>query len=41
MLPSVSEHFPDQNFIYQQDNCPVHNAAIITEWFDQQNIERE
>lgn len=40
MLPSVSEHFPDQNFIYQQDNCPVHNAAIITEWFERQNIER-
>lgn len=39
MLPSVSQHFPDHNFIYQQDNCPVHNAAIIREWFGRNNVE--
>lgn len=39
MLPSVLEHFPNRDFIFQQDNCPVHNAGIIREWFQQNNIE--
>lgn len=39
MLPSVTEHFPQTDFIYQQDNCPIHNAGIITEWFVNKNIE--
>ena len=39
MLPSVSLQFPGNNFIFQQDNCPVHNARIVREWFESNNIE--
>ena len=39
MLPCVLEHFPTHNFILQQDNCPVHNAGMVKEWFQQNNIE--
>jgi hypothetical protein len=33
MLPSVSRIFPNFNFIFQQDNCSVHTAHRIAEWF--------
>ena len=39
MLPSVRHHFPENNFILQQDNCPVHNAQIIKEYFATNNVE--
>lgn len=39
MLPSVTEMYPDNNFIFQQDNCPVHTAGIIRQWFATNNIE--
>lgn len=39
MMPSVSQHFPDQSFIYQHDNCPVHSAGMIKEWFQRNNVE--
>jgi transposase len=37
MLPSVSLLYPDQ-FLFQQDNCPVHTAHIVQDWFRQNNI---
>lgn len=39
MLPSVRQVYPENNFIYQQDNCPVHTANIIRQWLDNNNIE--
>lgn len=39
MLPSVTQLYGNNNFVYQQDNCPVHTAAIIREWFVNNNIE--
>lgn len=38
MLPSVNAVFPQNNFIYQQDNCPVHTARTVTNWMQQHNI---
>lgn len=39
MLPSVEQLYPNNTFIYQQDNCPIHTARIITQWFGNNNIE--
>lgn len=38
MLPSVMQVFPEGDFIFQQDNCPVHTAHRVTEWFQSHNI---
>jgi transposase len=38
MLPSVSRIFPNFNFTFQQDNCSVHTAHRVTEWFRNNNI---
>lgn len=38
-LPSVKELYSDRNFIYLQDNCPVHTDNIINEWLTVNNIE--
>jgi hypothetical protein len=37
MLPSVRQIYPN-NFIYQQDYCPVHTAHVVTQWL-RNNIE--
>lgn len=37
-LPSVTIMFEQNNFIFQQDNCPVHTARIIKNWFEENNI---
>lgn len=39
MLPSVQHVFPENDFIYQQDNCPVHTANAVSQWFQEHNIE--
>lgn len=39
MLPSVRQLFPNDNFVFQQDNCPIHNAIIVRNWFQANNIE--
>lgn len=39
MLPSVRQVYPENNFIYMQDNCSVHTANIIRQWFGNNNIE--
>jgi hypothetical protein len=38
MVPSVERIFPNNNFIFQQDNCPVHTAHRVREWFADRNI---
>lgn len=38
MLPSVSQLFPNNEFIFQQDNCSVHTAHTVTNWFQDNNI---
>lgn len=38
MLPSVSNIFPNRNFIYQQDNCPVHTARRVADWMRENDI---
>lgn len=38
MLPSVAHFFPQQDYIYQQDNCPIHKANNVTNWFTENNI---
>lgn len=38
MLPSVAL-LHEENFIYQQDNCPVHTANVVETWFRDRNIQ--
>lgn len=38
MLPSVSNIFPQRNFIYQHDNCPVHTARRILDWMRENDV---
>lgn len=38
MQPSVNNIFPQRNFIYQHDNCPVHTARRILDWARENNI---
>jgi transposase len=30
--------YPQNNFILQQDNCPVHTAGIVATWLREQNV---
>lgn len=39
MVPSVRAIFPENNFVYQHDNCPVHTAGIVTDWMQQRDIQ--
>ena len=39
MLPSVGQIYPNNSFAFQQDNCPVHTANAVREWFHRNNIE--
>lgn len=39
MLPSVSLLYPNnRQFVFQQDNCPVHTANVVQDWFMQNNV---
>lgn len=38
MLPSVNAVFPENNFVYQHDNCRVHTARIVTGWLQQHDV---
>jgi hypothetical protein len=38
MIPSVREVSPANDFVFQQNNCSVHTARMVTEWFQNQNI---
>jgi transposase len=38
MLPSVNQIYDENNFIYQQNNCSVHTARTIQQWFERNNI---
>lgn len=39
MLPSVRELYPDDNFIFQQDNCSIHTARNTKQWLRDNNVE--
>ena len=36
--PVIARHFPDDNYIYQDDNAPVHRARIVKEYFEQNQM---
>jgi hypothetical protein len=36
MLPSVIRTYA--NFVFQQDNCPVHTVQRVTAWFQNHNV---
>jgi hypothetical protein len=38
MVPSVAIAYPNNDYIFQQDNCSVHTARRVTEWFENHNI---
>lgn len=37
-LPSADTIFPNRNFVFQQDNCPIHTANTVKTWFRQNNF---
>lgn len=37
-LPSAAIFFERNNFIFQQDNCPVHTARNVGNWFRENNV---
>lgn len=39
MVPSVEQLYPENNYIFQHDNCPVHTANIVTQWIQNAHIE--
>jgi hypothetical protein len=38
MVPSATNLFPENYYVFQQDNCPVHTANIVSEWFTDNDI---
>jgi hypothetical protein len=38
MLPSVIPIFGEQNFIFQDDNCPIHRARIVRQYLEQERV---
>lgn len=38
LWPVVAAHFPDNNYIYQDDNAPVHRARSVIDYKRQNNI---
>lgn len=38
MVPSVRRLYPDNNFIFLQDNCPVHKSQRTTQWLNANGI---
>ena len=39
MLPSADVHFPDGEFIFQQDNDPKHTSSMVYEYLDSKGID--
>lgn len=37
MLPSVTQIF-DADFIFQQDNSPIHTSHVVTEWLEENRV---
>ena len=38
MLPTVTQRFPENNFIFQHDNCPVHTSRIVKDWIQENGV---
>lgn len=38
MLPSVGLHFPNNNFVFQHDNCSIHRAHRVAAWLQDHGI---
>ena len=36
--PVIARHFPNDNYIYQDDNTPVHRARILKGYFEQNQM---
>lgn len=39
VLLNFLDEIDDDNLIFQQDNAPVHRARVVSNWFDEKNIE--
>lgn len=37
----VQTLFSDGGAVFQDDNCPIHTAKLVTEWFDEHDSEVE
>lgn len=39
LIPSIDLFHKDEPFIFQQDNAPCHRARLVTQWFQDQEID--
>ena len=39
LLPTIQEHFEDEQCFFQHDGAPSHKANVITNWLGEQNID--
>jgi hypothetical protein len=38
LWPVIVRHYPEENYIFQDDNAPVHRARIVQNYKTQNNI---
>ena len=38
LWPVIVRHYPEENYIFQDDNAPVHRARIVPNYKTQNNI---
>jgi hypothetical protein len=38
LWPVIARHFPNRNFVFQQDNVPVQKARVVSEYLTNNNI---
>ena len=37
LWPTVQQYFPDQGYIFQEDNAPIHKANMVKRYFQKKN----
>ena len=35
VLPVIARHFPDDNYVFQDDNAPMHRARVVKEYMEE------
>ena len=38
LWPVIARHFPNENYIFMDDNAPVHRARVVREYMETNNI---
>jgi hypothetical protein len=38
VCPVIARHFPDDNYVLQDDNAPVHRACVVKEYMEEADL---